>query len=271
MTANKLPKDSGGFIAIYRKVKKNWMWAKNFKRPFTEFEAWMDLLLDTAFEYRKRRIKSKIRTENRGELLYSLRYFAERWRWSVKKVDTFLKNLEEDRAVKLVKRKANPISKLIVCNYDVYNPRGDSKGDREGDTKETVERQSSDSRATNRTIKQLDNTTNNIIAILNDQKYVSAVLDAKNIEEWIDKMLKTYPDINHIKEIMKADAWICANPQKQKKNYRQFLNNWFSNTQNKIDDIPKQPALKKPTLKCSKCGKLTHYLTGKEKVCHGCY
>ncbi len=45
--------------------------------------------------------------------------------------------------------------------------------------------------------------------------------------KWIDSILKAYPDVDICKEIQKAHAWLVSNPGKQKKNYRNFLNNWF--------------------------------------------
>jgi len=42
--------------------------------------------------------------------------------------------------------------------------------------------------------------------------------------------------------IQEADAWLISNPKKQKKNYKQFLNNWFKNNEQWKDEDPKYTA-----------------------------
>jgi len=51
----------------------------------------------------------------------------------------------------------------------------------------------------------------------------------EDIQHWQE----TFPDVNIKAEIKKAEAWLDANPQKRKKNYKRFLVNWFSRQQDK--------------------------------------
>ena len=49
----------------------------------------------------------------------------------------------------------------------------------------------------------------------------------EDLQRWAD----TYPAVNIAGEIKKAAEWLRSNPSKRKSNYRRFLTNWFSRTQ----------------------------------------
>ena len=49
----------------------------------------------------------------------------------------------------------------------------------------------------------------------------------EDLQRWAD----TYPAVNVAGEIKKAAEWMRSNPSKRKSNYRRFLTNWFSRTQ----------------------------------------
>ena len=49
----------------------------------------------------------------------------------------------------------------------------------------------------------------------------------EDLQRWAD----TYPAVNIAGEIKKAAEWMRSNPSKRKSNYRRFLTNWFSRTQ----------------------------------------
>ena len=63
----------------------------------------------------------------RGEFLASLRYLAERWQWSIKRVRGFLEWLINDGRIVSQKRHTKGTVYLLV-NYDVYQSRGTAKG-----------------------------------------------------------------------------------------------------------------------------------------------
>lgn len=45
--------------------------------------------------------------------------------------------------------------------------------------------------------------------------------------------IRAFPEVDFGREIAKAEAWLVANPLRKKKNYRRFLNAWFSRAQPK--------------------------------------
>ena len=69
------------------------------------------------------------------------------------------------------------------------------------------------------------------------QKKQKIIFDGQFIkgygQEDLDALSKAYPAINVTTEIMKASAWLVANPKNVKKNVARFVNNWLSRAQDK--------------------------------------
>lgn len=85
------------YIPISRKLFEHQLW--NEKRTFSRFEAWLDILQSARFRDAKTLTGSRWVTVKRGQMQGSLRYLSQRWNWSVKKVSTFLKLLEQDKMI----------------------------------------------------------------------------------------------------------------------------------------------------------------------------
>jgi hypothetical protein len=90
--------DNGGFIVIARKIFDNPL-LKDAER----FRAWAWLLGEAAWKQRRIRIAtgrtSRLIVLERGQLSHSLRYMATSWGWSIKRVRTFLDDLEADEMI----------------------------------------------------------------------------------------------------------------------------------------------------------------------------
>ena len=86
------------------------------KRPFTKFEAWVDLLQMAQFEAGQKLVNGQLFDLKPGDLIASHRYLQTRWRWaSLVKVQTFLKTLQKQVMVKVSDK--SEISHLTICNY----------------------------------------------------------------------------------------------------------------------------------------------------------
>ena len=71
--------------------------------------------------------------------------------------------------------------------------------------------------------KDTDDARKNIIE-LNGIK-----LELNIMKGYYANLCKTYPDLEHDKELLKADSWHKAQPKfLKKKNHHSFLNNWFN-------------------------------------------
>jgi phage replication O-like protein O len=64
----------------------------------------------------------------------------------------------------------------------------------------------------------------------------------EDLQRWAD----TYPAVNIAAEIKKAAEWMRSNPTKRKSNYRRFLTNWFSRTQEHGGTAGYRPAAARP-------------------------
>lgn len=108
-----------GWVKFYRKIDQHWLYPKN--REFTEYEAWIDLLLQVNHKPKKVRIKNKVLICERGQSLRSITEWGRRWRWSKPKVYRFFKMLQEDNMIKTVSETVT--TRLTICNYESYQHR----------------------------------------------------------------------------------------------------------------------------------------------------
>jgi uncharacterized protein YdaU (DUF1376 family) len=69
-----------------------------------------------------------------------------------------------------------------------------------------------------------------IISLLNDSKYFNTIL-FKGI--FVYSLTEAYPNIDIKRELKKMEAWLTSNPDRAKKNYKRFINNWISKVEDK--------------------------------------
>ena len=111
---------SGGFVAVYRKIRKHFVWESG--RARTKFEAWLDIIMEVQHspEPQAVLIKGRLLCCHRGQSLKSLVTWAERWGWSKSKVGRFFKILVDEQMIILESERVT--TRLTVVNYDHYNP-----------------------------------------------------------------------------------------------------------------------------------------------------
>jgi len=131
------------FIPINRRVFEHPFW--NEKREYSKFEAWIDLLKSARFDEGEDSmiVSNQTVVWSRGEMVASLRFLAERWQWSKKKVDNFMKRLESDKSITRRTAKGTVQTIVTICKYDTYN-KSIKLGGQQGDSKGTVGGQSGD-------------------------------------------------------------------------------------------------------------------------------
>lgn len=114
-----------GWIKIHRDCLDHWLY--NEYRPLTKREAWENILLWANFDERKVLIRGQLIDCKRGQLLYSIDTYAEKFVWSASQVRTFFDLLKKDGMIKCEGLKYT--TRLTVCNYDYYQdlPRTESE------------------------------------------------------------------------------------------------------------------------------------------------
>jgi hypothetical protein len=110
-----------GWIKIHRDINQHWIWQDN-----NYLKWWLDILLEVNHTEADVLIKGTVLKCGRGEKLYSLDTWANRWNTNKSKVNRFLKMLEKQNMISL--KSETHTTRLKVCKYDDYQDK-DSKSE----------------------------------------------------------------------------------------------------------------------------------------------
>lgn len=113
---------SEGYIKLHRSIQEHWLWQN---KPFSEGQAWIDLLLLANHEDIKIPYKGEIIICARGTVNRSILSLAERWKWDRKTVRHFLELLENDKmcTTNITKHRTT----ITIVNYGFYQDVGTTK------------------------------------------------------------------------------------------------------------------------------------------------
>lgn len=108
-----------GYIKLWRKIEGNALWTK--KRKFSEFEAWIDILMEARHQEEPGTVMigNRILEVRQGEVLYSMNTWADRWKWSRSKVLRYLDTLS--RLSQICTKSEQVTIRITVKNYSTYN------------------------------------------------------------------------------------------------------------------------------------------------------
>lgn len=109
-----------GYIRLSRKFFKHPYWKQ--KRRFSPAEAWLDLIATARYDKEPEKIfdKMKIIEINRGELRASQRFLANRWCWSIGKVNRFIDVLKNESMITVNNEHNETV--ITILNYNKFNP-----------------------------------------------------------------------------------------------------------------------------------------------------
>lgn len=161
-----------GWISLHRSIENHWLYDED--RKFSKFEAWIDLLLMVNHKDNKTIMDGKLVTVKRGQRITSLRKLGDRWKWSLTKVDSFLRLLEQDKMI--VVKKDTKKTLVTIVNYDVYQNVDLEKRHRK-DSEKTQKEQRKDSEKTQKKTNNNDNKENNENNDNKENKKTSNVYD----------------------------------------------------------------------------------------------
>lgn len=238
-----------GWIKLHRKVLDCWIWQV---KPYDKARAWVDLLLLTMHRDKKMVIDNKPVIIKRGSYFTSRGILADRWGWSIKKIDLYLKTLEEAEMVTTTRTRQGTM--ITIVNYEQYQIEGTTKDTTEDTTKSTTEMENTQNKNT-KNDKDRNKSSKNVsqkkVFYPNDEKLNQAFLDFMDMRKKIKKPmtdravtlamnklkdLSTLPfsdsadnDIAiKILEQSTMNCWQSLYPLKEDKNNRNKLNeiNW---------------------------------------------
>lgn len=116
-----------GWIKLHRRLLDCWIWDI---KPFDKGRAWVDLLLLAMHHDKKIVIEDKPTIIGRGSYFTSRGQLADRWGWSIKKVDVYLKTLEKEEMV--TTHRTPKGTTITIVNYEEYQVEGTTKDITEG-------------------------------------------------------------------------------------------------------------------------------------------
>jgi len=121
-----------GYLKLFRSIREHPLWKK--RRRFSELEAWLDILFSVRWKDEPEQviIGRRVLICNRGESLFSLETWTQRWHWLTRKeTHRFLKMLESMGQVRL--KNETVTTRLFVVNYTEYQDWGNGLWDGVGD------------------------------------------------------------------------------------------------------------------------------------------
>jgi hypothetical protein len=116
-------------------MHRGWMESEVFaNEPYTEREAWEWMIGAANWEAGNVPVRGRPVWIERGQLCHSLRFMAEKFTWSKKKVECFLEKLTVWNMIKTAKGTDQTV--ITICNYGLYQDytkiQGDSQGYKRG-------------------------------------------------------------------------------------------------------------------------------------------
>lgn len=146
-----------GYIRLYRKIMDNGMY---FSEPFTRTLAWIDLLLLANHKAKNVYLRGVCVTIGRGQVGHSMKELADRWSWSIGKVNRFINRLKMDGQID--SQKTNVTTIISILNWDEYQSSESADESADGNQTETRRKPYGNQTETNKNDKNVNN-DNNII------------------------------------------------------------------------------------------------------------
>jgi hypothetical protein len=133
-----------GFYLMHRGWQENPVFDN---AEFSRRDAWIWMIENACYRDTRVGIKGKSVDLKRGQLSFSTRFLATKWRWSEAGVRRFITRLQTDAMIDAASDAGQMV--VTICNYDTYQTSieaTDAASDAEVDAAATQERRSSDAK-----------------------------------------------------------------------------------------------------------------------------
>lgn len=155
--------ENSGWIKLHRKIQDCFIWDD---KPYDRARAWIDLILSATHRDRKTMIDGRVVMIGKGSFLTSALKLSEKWGWSRKKTDAFLKMLENERMISM--ERTTKGTTVTIVNYGKYQVEGTTEETTEDTAKGITEETTEDAAegtaegTQNKNVKNEKNINNNI-------------------------------------------------------------------------------------------------------------
>lgn len=123
-----------GWIKIHRKIQECFLWDD---KPYDKARAWIDLLLSAMHSDKKMMINGRVVIIKQGSFMTSILKLSDKWGWSRKKTNAFIKMLENENMV--TTERTTQGTTITIVNYKKYQIEGTTKGTSQYTTEEIME------------------------------------------------------------------------------------------------------------------------------------
>ena len=122
---------SKGYIKLHRELQDNPLWKSE---PFSKGQAWVDMLLRANHQHNEFIIGNELIVVERGQFFTSELKLAEKWKWSRKKVRSYLDLLKTLKMATTVGTSKG--TTITIENYGLYQGEGTTEDTTVGTSKE---------------------------------------------------------------------------------------------------------------------------------------
>jgi len=236
---------SKGYIGLFRSIQDHWLWDD---KPVSRGQAWVDMLLWASHKDRETPVTDGFVQIKTGQFIRTLRQMGEAWGWSTSKVQRFLSMLQEANMVRL--ENDTRTTHVSILKYETYRELTMSGETRTRQSRNKVETKSLHNKEVNN-YKETNNSMSGTVKPYPDRvsNYFEKISDELK-RTWYD----AYPNIDIDYQLLKAKAWLISNPNKAKKDFSKFVNNWLSRAMEMPGQTVSRPT-PPPTrkYKCTEC------------------
>ena len=162
-----------GWISLHRKILENPI--LNRSRVYSNFEAWIWLLLKANHKDNKFMLGSELVKVKKGSMITSQKKLCKQFRWGSTKLRNFLKVLQKDKMLLLETNTQS--TQITICNYESYQ-----------DSQISNKTQTTHAQHTNNTRTKTNNKDNK------DNKVNNIITNKEYLDKYGYDMLKAFVD-----------------------------------------------------------------------------
>ena len=162
-----------GWISLHRKILENPI--LNRSRVYSNFEAWIWLLLKANHKDNKFMLGSELVKVKKGSMITSQKKLCRQFRWGSTKLRNFLKVLQKDKMILL--KTNTQATHISICNYESYQ-----------DSQISNKTQTTHAQHTHNTRTKTNNNVNN------DNNLNNIITNKEYLDKYGYDMLKAFVD-----------------------------------------------------------------------------
>lgn len=197
-----------GFILAYRST---WKSPHFDDEPFSQREAWLWMIAEACWAPTTTRINGKMVTLERGQFTHSVRFLAEKWKWSKSKVSRFLKRLKNETVIGTDGGTGQIV--VTICNYDTYQtmeraggtPNGTGRGTAAGQQRDSSGTEKKETKPVNEVKKEDRDTNVSLVPSVPDENR-----SRKKYPDEFESFWKVYPKRPTDTKALAFKAWMKA-------------------------------------------------------------